>query len=185
MERWKRLPIWTVRVVALSALLMLACSPAAQPSPKAAEAPSTKPAEAKPAAAGPSTMTIEELYEKAKAEGGALQCYCTMAQVNAVKFFPAFEQRFAGIKAEQIDATADKLVARITAEARGGKTLADTFQGGMDYAVHPNLRVFFEPASFRFFTAGSGTTRLGRFTVDVERDAASFWTMMFGAHATF
>ncbi len=56
---------------------------------------------------------------------------------------------------------------------------------GMDYAVHPNLRIFFEPASFRFFTAGSGTARAGSFTVDVEQDAASIWTMMFGAHATF
>ncbi len=56
---------------------------------------------------------------------------------------------------------------------------------GIDYAVHRNIRLFVEPASFRFFTAGSGTARAGSFTVDVDQDAASIWTMMFGAHATF
>lgn len=56
---------------------------------------------------------------------------------------------------------------------------------GVDYAVHPNIRVFAEPASFRIFTAGSGEARAGNFTIDVEQDAAAVWTMMFGAHVTF
>jgi iron(III) transport system substrate-binding protein len=174
MRSHPRLAPWTIRLVTLGALFLVACAPAAAPSPTAApakpteakpaattaaakptEAPAAKPAEAKPAlskaegpaaspataakpaakADDPATMPINDLYERAKAEGGVFQCYCTMAQVNAEKFFPEFSKRFPGIKAEQIDATADKLVARIISEVRGGKMLADTFQGGVEYVL--------------------------------------------------
>jgi iron(III) transport system substrate-binding protein len=147
MPQNKRVLSWPILIVSLGVLFILACAPAAQPPPaapkgeeaaKPAAAAPAKPAEAKPAAAAPNAMPLDELYEKAKAEGGSFQCYCVMATVNATKFFPVFEQRFPGIKVEQIDATADKLVARIIAEARGGKTLADTFQGGVDYVVQLN-----------------------------------------------
>lgn len=56
---------------------------------------------------------------------------------------------------------------------------------GVDYAVHPNVRIFFEPASFRMFTVGSGTVKAGNFELDVDQDSAAYWTMMAGAHVVF
>ena len=51
-----------------------------------------------------------------------------MAQINAAKVIPLFEKRFAGLKINHVDATADKLAARAITEARGGKVSADIFQ---------------------------------------------------------
>jgi iron(III) transport system substrate-binding protein len=61
-------------------------------------------------------------------EGGTLNFYGTLAQVNAEKILPVFEKRFPGIKINHVDATSDKLVARAVTEARGGKTLGDVLQ---------------------------------------------------------
>lgn len=117
-----------VRFLAVTGLVLAACAPAAQPS--APVAPATpKAADSKPAAADES---IDALYQRAKGEGGTLAFYGTLAQVNAEKILPAFEQRFPGIKVEHIDATTDKLVARAVTEARGGKTLGDVFQTPID-----------------------------------------------------
>ena len=76
------------------------------------------------------TETIEELYKKALKEAGALNCYCSLAQINAEKIYPVFEKRFPGIKINHVDATSDKLSARAITEARGGKTLADVIEFG-------------------------------------------------------
>jgi iron(III) transport system substrate-binding protein len=76
--------------------------------------------------------TIDEVYKKALKEEGVLNCYCSIAQINAEKFFPIFERRFPGIKINQVDATADKLVARAVTEARGGKTLGDVFNTNLE-----------------------------------------------------
>lgn len=154
---------WMVRLIALGSLLVLACAPAAQPSPTAApkptaapakpaataapaqpaakptEAPAAKPAPTvapKPAAkpADPATMPLNELYEKAKTEGGGkLVYYGTLAQQNAERLFPIFKKRFPGLDVEHVDATGDKLVARIVSEARGGKTFADVFDTDIQY----------------------------------------------------
>ncbi len=80
-------------------------------------------------------QTLDELAKKALAEGGTLNCYCTLAQINAVKIFPVFEQRFPGIKINHVDATADQLAVRAITEAKGGRTLGDVYQGAIENAV--------------------------------------------------
>jgi iron(III) transport system substrate-binding protein len=79
--------------------------------------------------------TIEEAYKKALKEEGTLNCYCTLAQINAEKIFPVFEKRFPGIKINHIDATADQLAARAITEARGGRTIGDVYQGALENLV--------------------------------------------------
>ncbi len=61
-----------------------------------------------------------------------LNCYCSLAQINAEKIYPVFEKRFPGIKINHVDATSDKLSARAITEARGGKTLADVVEFGLE-----------------------------------------------------
>jgi hypothetical protein len=73
-------------------------------------------------------QTIDEVYKRALAEGGTLNFYGTLAQINAEIILPAFEKRFPGIKVNHVDATADQLATRIIAESRGGRILADVFQ---------------------------------------------------------
>jgi iron(III) transport system substrate-binding protein len=73
-------------------------------------------------------QSLDELHKAAAKEGGTLNFYGTLAQINAEKILPLFEKRFPGIKVNHIDATSDKLVARAVSEARGGKTLGDVFQ---------------------------------------------------------
>jgi len=73
-------------------------------------------------------QSLDEVYKAALKEGGTLNFYATLAQINAVKILPMFEKRFAGIKVNHVDATSDKLVARAVSEARGGKTLGDVLQ---------------------------------------------------------
>jgi len=72
--------------------------------------------------------TLDEIHKKAVKEGGKLNFYGTLAQVNAEKILPVFEKKFPGIKINHVDATSDKLVARAVTEARGGKTLGDILQ---------------------------------------------------------
>lgn len=79
--------------------------------------------------------TIDDVHKKALKEGGTLNFYGTLAQINAAKILPAFEKRFPGIKVNHVDATADKLAARAIAEARGGKTFGDVFQGSIENLV--------------------------------------------------
>src|SRR5258706_11617791 len=81
-------------------------------------------------------QTIDEIYKKALTEGGTLNFYGTLAQINAEIILPAFEKRFPGIKVNHVDATADQLAARVIAEARGGRVLADIFQTLLDGLVH-------------------------------------------------
>jgi iron(III) transport system substrate-binding protein len=71
---------------------------------------------------------IDEVYKQALKEGGTVNFYGTLAQINAEKILPAFEKRFPGVKINHVDTTSDKLVARAVAEARGGKVLADVLQ---------------------------------------------------------
>jgi iron(III) transport system substrate-binding protein len=74
------------------------------------------------------SQSLEELHKLAVKEGGTLNFYATLAQINAEKILPVFEKRFPGIKVNHVDATSDKLVARAVTEARGGKTLGDVLQ---------------------------------------------------------
>ena len=73
-------------------------------------------------------QSLDDLHKLAVKEGGTLNFYATLAQINAEKIIPVFEKRFPGIKVNHVDATSDKLVARAVTEARGGKTLADVLQ---------------------------------------------------------
>ena len=80
-------------------------------------------------------QSLDELHKAALKEGGGLNFYGTLAQINAEIIFPLFEKRFPGIKVNHIDATSDKLVARAVSEARGGKTLGDVFQVPLENVV--------------------------------------------------
>ena len=73
-------------------------------------------------------QSLDDLHKLAVKEGGTLNFYATLAQINAEKIIPVFEKRFPGIKVNHVDATSDKLVARAVTEARGGKTLGDVLQ---------------------------------------------------------
>jgi iron(III) transport system substrate-binding protein len=77
-------------------------------------------------------QTLDELHKKALSEGGTLNFYATLAQVNASTILPTFEKRFPGVKVNHVDATSDQLAARIIAESRGGKVIADIFQTLLD-----------------------------------------------------
>ena len=78
------------------------------------------------------TETLDELYKKALKESGVLNCYCSLAQINAEIIYPLFEKRFPGIKINHVDATSDKLAARAITEARGGRVIADVVEFGLE-----------------------------------------------------
>ncbi len=73
-------------------------------------------------------QSMDELYKLALKEGGTLNFYGTLAQINAERILPVFEKRYPGIKVNHVDATADKLAARAITEARGGRVFSDIFQ---------------------------------------------------------
>src|SRR5262245_50365541 len=81
------------------------------------------------------SQSLDELHKLAVKEGGTLNFYATLAQINAEKILPVFEKRFSGIKINHVDATSDKLVARAVTEARGGKTLGDVLQVPLENVV--------------------------------------------------
>jgi iron(III) transport system substrate-binding protein len=84
------------------------------------------------------SQTLDELHKAALKEGGTLNFYATLAQINAERILPVFEKRFAGIKVNHVDATSDKLVARAVTEARGGRTLADILQVPLENVSQAN-----------------------------------------------
>jgi iron(III) transport system substrate-binding protein len=77
-------------------------------------------------------QTWDELHKAAVKEGGTINFYGTLAQINAERILPVFEKRFPGLKVNHVDATADKLAARAITEARGGRVLADVFQMALE-----------------------------------------------------
>jgi iron(III) transport system substrate-binding protein len=81
------------------------------------------------------SQSLDELHKSAVKEGGTLNFYATLAQINAEIVLPAFEKRFPGIKINHVDATSDQLVARAVSEARGGRTLGDIFQVPLENVV--------------------------------------------------
>lgn len=78
------------------------------------------------------TESLDELHKKALKEGGTVNFYASLAQINAEKILPAFEKRFPGMKVNHVDGTSDKLAARIIAEARGGRTIVDVLEFSME-----------------------------------------------------
>lgn len=122
-------------VIAALAILVGACSGggAASPTTSAAVLPSSSATgSAQPASSaplGPESMPLKDLYELAKAEGqvtvyGGGGVIPEMAKV--------FEAQFPGVKVSDVDSTADDLVTRAIAEARGGRILGDVWQSPMD-----------------------------------------------------
>jgi iron(III) transport system substrate-binding protein len=84
-------------------------------------------------APGPAAgQSLDDLHKQALKEGGTLNFYGTLAQINAAKILPVFEKRFPGIKVNHVDATADKLAVRAITEARGGRVFADVFQMSLE-----------------------------------------------------
>lgn len=85
------------------------------------------------ASAAVKVESLDELHEKAKKEGGKLNLYASLSGASIDVILPAFQKRFPGITVDHTDATGDKLIARIVAEGRGGRVIADTFGGGLSY----------------------------------------------------
>ena len=77
-------------------------------------------------------QTWDELHKAALKEGGTVNFYGTLAQINAERILPVFEKRFPGLKVNHVDATADKLAARAITEARGGRVFSDVFQMALE-----------------------------------------------------
>src|SRR6516165_10786196 len=77
--------------------------------------------------------SLEALHEKAKSEGGKLTLYMPLSNRAMEVIPPAFMKRFPGVTVNHIDATPDQLLARASAEARGGRVLADVFGGSLPY----------------------------------------------------
>ena len=87
------------------------------------------------ASAQTAAPSLEELHKLALKEGGVVNFYATLAQLNAEKILPVFEKRFPGMKVNHVDATADKLAARAITEARGGRVISDMFQMALEYLL--------------------------------------------------
>lgn len=91
-----------------------------------------------------SAQTLDELYKKALPEGGVVNFYSSLANINAAKILPQFEKRFPGIKINHVESTADQLATRAIAEMRGGKTIGDVFQSNLDSVVRLHKQGIFE-----------------------------------------
>jgi iron(III) transport system substrate-binding protein len=77
--------------------------------------------------------SIDALYERAKKEAGQLTLYIALSARSEEIILPIFKKRFPAIQINHIDATSDKLVARVVAEARGGRVIGDVFGGTPGY----------------------------------------------------
>jgi iron(III) transport system substrate-binding protein len=85
------------------------------------------------AAGAPASESVDQLYEKAKKEGGQITVYAPLSNRAMEVIPPAFMKRFPGVTVNHIDGTPDQLLARVLAEARGGRVLADVFGGSLAY----------------------------------------------------
>lgn len=97
------------------------------------------------ASAPTKTDSLDELYEKAKKEGGKLNIYASLSANSIEVILPAFMKRFPGIVVDHTDATGDKLIARIVAEGRGGRVIADAFGASLGYTSQMTEQKLFEP----------------------------------------
>ena len=85
------------------------------------------------AADAPANESLDQLYAKAKAEGGKRTLYAPLSNRAMEVIPPAFMKRFPGVTVNHIDATPDQLLARANTEARGGRVVADVFGGSLPY----------------------------------------------------
>jgi len=77
--------------------------------------------------------SLDQLYEKAKREGGNLTLYAPLSARTMEVILPAFMKKFPGVTVNHIDSTSDKLIARVLTELRGGRVLADVISGALTY----------------------------------------------------
>lgn len=76
--------------------------------------------------------TLDQLYEKAKKEG-KISLYAPLSPQTMTILPAAFMKRFPGITVDHSDATSDKLIARVLAEQKGGRVIADVISGALTY----------------------------------------------------
>ena len=89
--------------------------------------------------------SLDQLHEKAKKEGGKLMLYAPLSARAMEVILPAFMKRFPGVTIDHIDATSDKLIARVVAELRGGRVLADVISGALSYLPQMIEQKFLAP----------------------------------------
>src|SRR5215470_2932868 len=84
------------------------------------------------ASASSSGESIDQVYEKAKKEGGKVTVYAPFSNRSMEVILPGFMKRFPGVTVNHVDGTPNQLLARIIAEGRGGgRVLADVFGGSL------------------------------------------------------
>ena len=76
--------------------------------------------------------SLDQLYEKAKKDG-KLTLYAPLSARSMEVILPGFMKRFPGVTVNHIDSTPNQLLARVLAEVRGGRVLADVFGGSLPY----------------------------------------------------
>src|SRR3954451_17370129 len=100
------------------------------------------------AASTPAPMeSLDQLHEKVKKEGGKLTIYAALSARSMEIILPAFMKRFPGVSLDHIDATADQLLARVSAEARGGRVIGDVFGGALPYMAQISDQKLLAPMS--------------------------------------
>ncbi len=97
------------------------------------------------APAGAKAESLEELYEKVKKEGAQLTLYIALSARTEEIILPIFKKRFPALQVNHVDATSDKLVARILAEQRGGRIIGDVFGGTPGYLAQMNAQKLLAP----------------------------------------
>src|SRR4029077_8174773 len=76
--------------------------------------------------------SVDQLYEKAKKDG-KLTLYAPLSARSMEVILPGFMKRILGVTVNHIDSTPNQLLARVLAEAGGGRVLADVFGGSLPY----------------------------------------------------
>ena len=76
--------------------------------------------------------SLDQLYEKAKKEG-KVTIYAPFSTQTEGMLPAAFMKRFPGVTVDHIDGTTDKLIARVLAEQKGGRVIADVLSGALSY----------------------------------------------------
>jgi iron(III) transport system substrate-binding protein len=97
--------------------------------------------------------SLDQLYAKVKKEGGKLTLYAALSTRSMEVILPAFMKRFPGVVIDHTDATADKLLARIIAENRGGRVLSDVFGGALPYMAQISEQKLLAPLAVPEATA--------------------------------
>lgn len=77
--------------------------------------------------------SLDQLAERVKKEGGKVTVYASFSNRSIEVILPGFMKRFPGITVNHVDGTPNQLVARLIAEARGGRVLADVYSGSLIY----------------------------------------------------